>query len=102
MVKLIVMYPEQAGKKFDLTYYTSKHIPLVQKTWKGLMKDAYIVRGVAGGAPGAPPTYRITAHISFTSMDDLQKALGMGGSLFADIPNFTDIQPVVQVGEVLG
>jgi hypothetical protein len=41
------------------------------------------------------------AHISFATMDDLKKALDSGGELFADIPNFTDIRPTVQISEVI-
>ena len=101
MIKLSVMYPEQPGKKFDFAYYQDKHFDLVRRTWGGLVKDVYVTRGLAGGAPGTPPTYRVMAHISFASMDDLQQAIAKGSALFADIPNFTDIQPVVQVSEVL-
>lgn len=101
MIKLSVMYPRQEGKKFDLSYYLKDHFALVQRKWQGLMKDAYVTRGLAGGAPGAPPLYHIMAHIGFESMEDLEKAMQQGAELFADIPNFTDIQPVVQIGEVL-
>ena len=102
MVKLTVMYPQQNGKNFNLDYYLKDHFALVQKAWGGLMKGAEVVRGVAGGAPGESPTYHIMALINFESMDDFNQALAKGGPLFADIPNFTDIEPVVQVSEVLG
>lgn len=101
MIKLSVMYPQQDGKQFNLDYYLKDHMELVQSTWGSLIKDAYVSRGLAGGAPDAPPAYHIMAHIGFASMDDLNKALETGGPLFADVPNFTDIQPVVQISEVL-
>lgn len=102
MVKLSVMYPHKEGSKFDMDYYLTKHLDLVKAKWDGLMKDAYVTKGVGGGAPGGPPTYQIMAHISFESMDALNKAVsGHGDEIFADVPNFTDITPIVQIGEVV-
>lgn len=102
MVKLSVMYPHKEGSKFDLDYYLTKHLDLVKAKWGSLIKDAYVTKGLGGGAPGEPPTYQIMAHISFESMDALNKAIaGHGDEIFADVPNFTDITPIVQIGEVL-
>ncbi len=102
MVKLSVMYPHKEGSKFDLDYYLNKHLDLVQAKWGGLMKDAYVTKGLGGGAPGHPPTYQIMAHLTFESVDDLNNALTAHGSeVMADIPNFTDITPVVQVSEMI-
>lgn len=41
-------------------------------------------------------------HIAFASMDELRSALESAGTLFADTPNYTDIEPVLQISEVLG
>ena len=101
MIELSVMYPEAKEKRFNLDYYMKEHMRLVQTTWAGLIQDAYVTRGVTGAVNGAPPLYRVTAHIRFASMQDLGKALARGAELFADIPNFTDIQPVVQTSEVI-
>lgn len=102
MIKLSVMYPQQQGKRFNVEYYLKDHRAAIERTWAGLLKDAYFVRGISGGAADAPPTYHIMAQLSFASMDDLKKALERGGELFADIPNFTDIKPTVQISEVIG
>ena len=99
MIKMSVMYPQEQGKNFNLDYYLQTHMALVKDKWSGLVKDVYVTKGLAGGAPNSPPSYHVMAQISFASMDDLQEALGKGADLFADIPNFTDIQPVVQISE---
>ena len=102
MIELSVMYPQQEGKRFNLDYYLKDHAALIQAKWGGLVKEASFVRGLSGGSADAPPTYQVVAHIRFRSMDDFKQALATGGELFADIPNFTDIKPTVQVGEVVG
>jgi hypothetical protein len=56
---------------------------------KRSVQDSYVTRGLSGGAPDAPPSYHIMAHISFASMEDLQRAMDTGGEFFADIPNCT-------------
>ena len=101
MIELTVMFPRQEGKKFDLSYYLIDHFTLVQSKWGDLMRNAYVTRGLAGGAPGAAPTYHIMAHIQFDSLDDVHKAMEKGAELFADVTNFTDIAPAVQISEVL-
>jgi uncharacterized protein (TIGR02118 family) len=103
MIKLSVMYPHNEGAKFDFDYYLGRHFDLVQQKWGGLMKDAYVTRGLSGGDPGSSPAFHVMAHITFASLDDLNQAVSShGAELFADVPNFTDITPLVQVSEVLG
>lgn len=103
MIRVSVMYPAGEGKKFDSDYYVQKHMKLVRERWgsMGLLKIE-VDRGVAGGAPGAPAPYVAVGHVYFTSLDAFQKAAAAHGQeLFADVPNFTDIAPQVQIAEVI-
>ncbi|MFN3887677.1 MAG: EthD family reductase [Aquabacterium sp.] len=102
MIKISVMYPHQPGARFDHDYYRDKHMPLV----KARMGDAclfYTVdKGLAGGAPGEPPAYVGMCHIYAESVDSFQKAFGPhAGEILADIPNYTDLKPVLQFSEVV-
>lgn len=102
MIKISVMYPHQPGARFDHDYYRDKHMPLV----KARMGDAclfYTVdKGLAGGAPGEPPAYVGMCHIYTESVDSFQKAFGPhAGEILADIPNYTDLKPVLQFSEVV-
>ena len=102
MIKVSVMYPYQDGARFDHDYYRDQHMPLVQR----LMGDAclfYTVdKGLAGGAPGAPPTYVGMCHIFSESPESFQAGFGPHAErILADIPNYTDLTPVLQVSEVV-
>jgi uncharacterized protein (TIGR02118 family) len=103
MFRISVLYPSGAGKKFDLAYYTDKHMPMVQKA----LQDFGLVRwevdkGLAGGAPGAEAPFVCAGHLYFNSLDDFQKGMGARGAEFmADIPNYTDIEPQIQVSEIV-
>jgi uncharacterized protein (TIGR02118 family) len=77
-------------------------MPLV----KDRMGDAclyYTVdKGLGGGAPGAPATYVGMCHIFAESVESFQTAFGPHmKETMADIANYTDITPVMQISEVV-
>jgi uncharacterized protein (TIGR02118 family) len=102
MIKVSVMYPNNEGARFDHTYYRDKHMPLVQSRLGDACLYYTIDKGLAGGAPGAPATYVGMCHIFAESVETFQKAFGPHmKEIMADIPNYTDIAPVMQVSEVV-
>ncbi len=101
MIKVSVFYPNSAGVRFDMSYYLSKHIPLVQKKVGAALKGVAVEQGIAGGTPGAPPTYVAVGHLVFDSVDAFQAAFGPhAAEISADVANYTNVQPVIQIGEV--
>ena len=104
MIRVSVMYPSGEGKKFDVEYYVSKHMALVQQRLGSLGLLRWEVdKGMAGGAPGAPAPFAAIGHIYFSSIADFQAAMKPHGKeLFADVPNFTNISPQVQISEIVG
>ncbi len=104
MIRVSVYYPNKPEGKFDLGYYSTKHMGLVSDRLKplGLLKWE-IDKGLAGGQPGAPAPFVAIGHIYFNSVDDFQKAFGAhAAEIMADIPNYTDLEPQFQVSEVIG
>ncbi len=101
MIKVSVMYPNTAGKKFDLDYYCNQHVALVGRLLGKAMKGASIDKGLAGAAPGTKPAYVAIGHLYFDSMEAFQNAFGPNAAeIMADLPNYTNIEPVVQISEV--
>ena len=103
MIRMSVLYPAGEGKKFDLDYYAKKHMPLVRERWGGMGLVRYEVdKGLGGGAPGSPAPFVAAGHVYFNSLGELQKAAAAHGKeLFADVPNFTNITPQVQISEIV-
>ena len=102
MIKVSVMYPDTPGARFDHAYYRDKHMPLV----KARMGDGclyYTVdKGLSGGAPGTPPTYVGMCHIFSESVETFQATFGPhSDEIMADIANYTDLAPVLQISEVV-
>jgi uncharacterized protein (TIGR02118 family) len=102
MMLLTVLYPAVDGSRFDADYYVDKHMPLVRDRLGSALKEFRAVSGLSGGAPGSAPTYQFLALLAFESAEAMGAGLGQHGEeLFADVPNFTDVQPIVQVSEVV-
>jgi uncharacterized protein (TIGR02118 family) len=101
MIKVGVFYPSTPGARFDMKYYLEKHIPMVKQKIGPALKNVAVEQGVAGGQPGAPITYSVIAHLSFDSVDAFQSTFGPNApAILGDVPNYTDIQPIVQISEV--
>ncbi|MBC8155390.1 MAG: EthD family reductase [Bacteroidetes bacterium] len=103
MICLTVLYPKTADSRFDMGYYLDAHTPLVRERLTPIgLTGIDLETGLAGGAPGSPPTYTMIARLRFASPDALQHALAIHGpELLGDIPNFTDGQPIMQVSQLL-
>jgi uncharacterized protein (TIGR02118 family) len=101
MIKVSVLYPAGANTKFDMDYYCKSHMPMVQKTLGAACKSIAVEQGLAGAAPGAPPAFAAMGHLYFDSVAEFQAAFAPhAAEIMADIPNYTNIQPTIQISEV--
>jgi uncharacterized protein (TIGR02118 family) len=99
MIKISVMYPNSEGSTFNMAYYLETHMALVRQLLGASLKGLSADQGI--GLPGSPAPYLAMAHLMFDSVEDLQAALATHGpALMADIPNYTNSQPTIQVSEV--
>jgi uncharacterized protein (TIGR02118 family) len=74
---------------------------MVRQKLGAACKGVAVEQGVAGGAPGAPPNFVAMGHLLFDSADAFQQAFAPHASaIMGDIPNYTKIQPVIQIGEI--
>ena len=101
MIKVSVFYPNDEGKKFDMNYYLSTHIPLVEKLLGTSCTSAAVDQGIAGGTPGSQARYVAIGHLFFNTVEDFMTSFGPNApAIMSDIPNYTDIVPEVQVNEI--
>jgi uncharacterized protein (TIGR02118 family) len=102
MIKVSVMYPNGEGKNFDLDYYCNKHIPMVGGLLGDAVKGATIEKGLGGAEPGSTATFAAMGNLYFENMGSFESSFGPNaGKIMGDLPNFTNIEPVVQISEVL-
>jgi len=102
MFKVSVMYPNQAGARFDLGYYRTTHMEIVRQHLQafGLVKTE-VLKGLSGGG-GQPAPFVCIGNLYFETADGYEKGVAAsGGAIRADIANFTDLTPVRQISEVV-
>jgi uncharacterized protein (TIGR02118 family) len=102
MFKVMVMYPNEKGARFDFDYYRTKHMDLVRQHLKpfGLIKTG-VDKGISGGGT-APPIYTCVGYLYFESLDGYDKGMAQCAPILrGDIPNFTTLTPVRLISEVL-
>jgi len=101
VIKVSVFYPYQGGCRFDMAYYLEKHLPMIREKMGPSVKGIAVEQGLSGGAPGTPMTYVAMGHLLFDSVEGFQKAFAAHApEIMADIPNYTNVQPIVQISEV--
>lgn len=102
MIKVSAMYPHTPDARFDFAYYVDKHMPMVKDRFGEACKYYTIDKGLAGMTPGSAPTYSVACHFFFDSVGAFQSAFAPHAhEIMGDIPNYTDISPVIQISEVL-
>ena len=103
MIRVTVLYPHKPEGKFDHAYYANQHMKMVNEKLgpMGLVKSE-IDKGVGGASAGSPPPYVALGHLVFNSIEDFQKAFAAHGEeIMSDAPNYTDIEPQIQISEIV-
>ncbi len=101
MIKVTVVYPNSSGSRFDIAYYCKTHIPLVQRLLGQVLKGVAVEHGIAGGTPGSAAPYLAIGQLQFDSVEAFEESFGRHAQeIMADIPNYTNTQPVIQISEV--
>lgn len=101
MIKVSVLYPNKPGARFDMDYYCNKHFPLVKAKLGAVVKSVAVEQGIAGGTPGAPAAFIAMGHLYCDSVEAFLAAFGPHAQeIMGDIPNYTDIEPTLQISDV--
>ena len=101
MIKVAIFYPNGEGKIFDMDYYSNKHMPMAASLFGDALKAMSIDKGLANSTPDMPVQYLAIGYFYFEDMSSFQNAMGPNSEkLRADVPNYTNIRPDIQISEV--
>lgn len=101
MIRVTVMYPNKPGTHFDISYYTSKHMPMLRQLLGPALLHVAVDEGLAGGTPDSPAPFHALGILSFESLSTFQKAFAPhAAQIRADVPNYTDSPPSIQISTV--
>ncbi len=98
-VSLQVLYPISDGTSFDHDYYLTTQMKMVADHMGGFISETLVTKGVAGGPETAPGFYAIASMV-FEDQSKMDAAMQVAGPVLADIPNFTDVEPQMLIGQV--
>jgi uncharacterized protein (TIGR02118 family) len=101
MIKVSVFYPHQPDAQFDMAYYCDQHMPMVRRLLGSAAKNIAVEQGLSGATPGSSPLYVALGHVYFESIPAFIEAWTPNAAeIIADIPNYTNLQPQLQISEV--
>jgi uncharacterized protein (TIGR02118 family) len=96
--RVTVIYPSKEGWKFDFDYYLHKHVPFVSKL---VGKNIEVRRGLSS-ASGSTAPFVCVATILTDTIAEFQAVFAKhGAEILGDVPNYTNIEPVVQFDEIV-
>ena len=77
-------------------------MPMVASLLGDSLKSLAIDKGLSGRSPDEPIPYLAIGYLYFDKLSAYQNSFGPNAEkIVNDIPNYTNIQPVVQISEVL-
>jgi uncharacterized protein (TIGR02118 family) len=103
MIRISAVYPNETGSRFDADDYLRRHEPLAREMLSphGLL-DIRSTTGI-GNLDGTPPAYWAISELIFTSRAHFEAAMAAcGEAIFADIPNYTNVSPILQISTMAG
>jgi uncharacterized protein (TIGR02118 family) len=101
MVKVSVLYPAKAGSRFDEEYYFNKHMPMTGRLLGPALQSVSVEKGISSAMPGQPAAFVMTCHLVFESTEAFYAAfVPHAAAIQGDIPNYTNIEPIIQIGEI--
>lgn len=101
-IKVTILYPNGPDKTFDMDYYTNKHMPMVADLLGDSLKGWSVDKGLSGRTPADTVPYLAMGYLYFDQLSAYQNSFAPHAqTIVTDIPNYTNIQPVVQINEVV-
>ena len=102
LIKVSIMYPFAEGKTFNMEYYETKHMPMVAGFLGSNLAKYTIEKGFASGIPNTPLPFIAIGTFYVKNLSDYQAAIGPNrDSIRSDIPNYTNISPIILVSEIV-
>jgi uncharacterized protein (TIGR02118 family) len=102
MFKVAILYPNGEDKTFDMDYYEKKHMPMVAGFLGKNLKFYEIDKGIAGRTSNDKAPFVAIGYFYITDIAEYNKAIAQHrDAIISDFKNYTNIQPVVQISEII-
>ncbi len=98
---ITVLYPNSPGVTFDFDYYLEHHATLIDRLYGASIAKLELRRGSAT-PDGSSAPYIAVINIWIADQEAFDSAGAKhGAALIADVPNFTNTMPTIQIDEII-
>jgi uncharacterized protein (TIGR02118 family) len=100
-VQITVLYPNTSDATFNMDYYLKTHMPMVAEEFGPYNFEGYSVLKLVGTPdPDQAAPHSVQATLHFKSLEDFQKAVtDRAAKVLGDVPNFSNKDPVLMIGQ---
>jgi uncharacterized protein (TIGR02118 family) len=100
MVRITIIYPAKDSAHFDMEYYLTVHAPLALNRLGNCIAGFTVDVGLSEPLMPAPIFVAAGHYLCATVADFMSAYMPHAAELQADVANYTNIVPIVQVSEV--
>jgi uncharacterized protein (TIGR02118 family) len=98
---ITVLYPNTPGVTFDFDYNLERHATLINRLYGDSIAKLELRRGSAT-PDGSPVPFVAVINIWIADQEAFDGAGARhGATLIADVPNFTNTMPTIQIDEIV-
>lgn len=99
MIVVSIQFPAREGFQFDMRYYLHEHLPLCRRCWGA--DGPTSIRVLRGDGDPARMAFGVLTLLTFDSPERLERVRQneYADQLLADIVNFTNVHPIIQINE---
>ena len=84
-----------------MDYYGQRNVPMVQRLVGAALQDT-ARKGIERRRTGCRSVIFLLGHLAFGSVESLQPSFGVHcEEIVADVPSYTNTQPIIQLGEIM-
>lgn len=96
MIAVTILYPRTDDSSFDMDYYCATHMPMLAEAF-GEHCQGWGAANIAKG------NYAAMGWAVVDSQEAFNAAMAEhGAKIMGDVPNYTNVQPELLVGEIAG
>lgn len=103
MIKVSIVYPNQANGYFDFDYYLSKHMPRSFELLSAHpgFRGVTVEKGICGTEPNSEPDYVAACFYTFDTIESFITAfMPHAEELQGDMAYYTNISAKIQFNEI--
>ena len=101
MYCVTVLYPNDPDGHFDFAYYRDSHIPMMLELLGDNVLSTEVRRGIQA-VDGSRAPYLCLLNTHIRSPEQFAQVMAEHSEkVLGDIPNYTNLQPIIQIDETL-